>query len=79
MLYVRFVVVIGPRVVVCVLSIIILTCVGAVARGKRYNFEAYMSDELVEQIHKLLRIHPTGIVLDNFLNIFQVIDVNKIL
>ena len=42
------------------------------AKNKRYDFEAYVSDELVHQIHKLLYIHTNGIILDNFLNLFQV-------
>ncbi len=50
----------------------VCVCVRAVAQGRRINFEAYVSDKLVQKIHKLLWTQPNGIVVENFLNVYQV-------
>ena len=44
----------------------------SVADNHQFLHEAYVSDKLIKDIHKLLRLHQKGIPLDKFVPAFEV-------
>ena len=62
------------RIVQVMVSVPLLCCftLPTVADNHQFLHEAYVSDKLVKDIHKLLKLHPKGIPLDKFKTSFEV-------
>ena len=60
------------QVLISIVTTLFLPPPPTVADNHQFLHEAYVSDKLVKDIHKLLKLHPKGISLDKFKTSFEV-------